>query len=163
MFDPRRIKIFQGVKRKVRENTTPHLRYVNSRGTAVPQPLLVTVVFIVKGNPLLFSVANYKLYVNSDRSNRTTSTLCCWDCQNCNRRIFRLTGFFQFLRYFLLLLFLHICLVIVLSVAWMGVLLCGPRVPRGRICISLYSNQGYQGGEGDGGSFIRVGEVITMK
>ena len=69
----------------------------------------------------------------------------------------------QFLRSFLLLLFLHICLVIVLSVAWMGVLLCGPRVPRGRICISLYSNQGYQGGEGDGGSFIRVGEVITMK
>ena len=63
MFDPRRIKIFQGVKRTVRENTTPHLRYINSRGTAVPQPLLVTVVFIVKGNPLLFSVANYKLYV----------------------------------------------------------------------------------------------------
>ena len=55
------------------------------------------------------------------------------------------------------------CLVIVLSVAWMGVLLCGPRVPRGRICISLYSNQGYQGGEGDGGSFIKLGEVITMK
>ena len=55
------------------------------------------------------------------------------------------------------------CLVIVLSVAWMGVLLCGPRVPRGRICISLYSNQGYQGGEGDGGSFIKLGEVIAMK
>ena len=88
MFDPRRIKIFQGVKRKVRENTTPHLRYVNNRGTAVPQPLLVTVVFIVKGNALLFSVANYKLYVNSDRSNRTTSTLCCRHCPNCNRSSF---------------------------------------------------------------------------
>ena len=64
---------------------------------AMPQPLLVTVVFIVKGNALLFSVANYKLYVNSDRSNRTTSTLCCRHCPNCNRRIFYLTDFFNFL------------------------------------------------------------------
>ena len=29
MFEPRRLKILQGVKRKVRENTEPHLRYVN--------------------------------------------------------------------------------------------------------------------------------------